>query len=443
MAGDRRATAGNIISKRDMRKVFEADGWSGMGISGSAGPAMEMARIFATELEHYEKVEGSPLSLEGKANKLSQMVRGNLGMALQGFVVVPLFAGFDPVQEAASIYEFDAAGGRYEERRFASTGSGGRDARGSLKARYREGLSETEAVDLVIEALWDAADEDSATGGPDLVRGIYPLVAMIDDGGYRELDDEDVATRVETVIAEPPRRPEQASTGVQVMAMPFYVPVQQQQREKAEFARQGISRGRSLVALTYDDGVVFVAENPSATLRKTSEIYDRIGFGAVGKYSEYEELRVAGIRQADVRGYQYSRQDVTGRTLANAYANFLNSVFTQSPKPLEVELLLAEVTDGGAELYHIFFDGSVTDEERFVGIGGESEGLNDRLRDAWQADLDLSAAVRAARTALTSDGGEPLRPDQLEVSGLDRTRGRRTFFRLPDARIATLLDGQG
>ena len=202
IAGDRRATSGNIISKRDMRKVFEADSWSAVGISGAAGPAMEMAKIFATELEHYEKVEGGPLSLEGKANKLAQMVRANLPMAMQGLVVVPLFAGYDPRESIARIYEFDAAGGRYEERRFATTGSGGRDARGSLKARYREGLDQQTAIDVAIEALWDAADEDSATGGPDLVRGIYPLLAVIDREGYRELEDSVVAQLVQSVISD-------------------------------------------------------------------------------------------------------------------------------------------------------------------------------------------------------------------------------------------------
>jgi proteasome beta subunit len=201
MAGDRRATSGNVISKRDMRKVFEADAWSAVAISGAAGPAMELAKVFATELEHYEKVEGSPLTLEGKANKLAQMVRANLPMALQGFVVVPLFAGYDPRSAISRIYEFDAAGGRYEERRFATTGSGGRDARGSLKARYRVDLDRDEAVSMAIEALWDAADEDAATGGPDVVRGIYPLVAIIDSEGYRELADADIAARVEQVVA--------------------------------------------------------------------------------------------------------------------------------------------------------------------------------------------------------------------------------------------------
>ncbi|MDP8970973.1 MAG: proteasome subunit beta [Actinomycetota bacterium] len=202
IAGDRRATSGNVISKRDMRKVFEADSWSAVGISGAAGPAMELAKVFATELEHYEKVEGGPLSLEGKANKLGQMVRANLPMAMQGLVVVPLFAGYDPREQVARIYEFDAAGGRFEERRFATSGSGGRDARGSLKARYREDLDRDAAVNVGLEALWDAADEDAATGGPDLVRGIYPLVAVVDADGYRELTDEVVSERVSSVIAD-------------------------------------------------------------------------------------------------------------------------------------------------------------------------------------------------------------------------------------------------
>jgi proteasome beta subunit len=201
IAGDRRATAVNVISKRDMRKVFEADSWSAVAISGVAGPAMELAKVFATELEHYEKVENGALSLEGKSNKLGQMVRANLPLAMQGLVVVPLFAGYDTQAGEGRIYEFDAAGGRYEEARFASQGSGARDARGSLKGRYHPDLQRDETVDVALEALWDAADEDSATGGPDLVRGIYPLVAVIDADGYRELAEDDVAARVDRVIS--------------------------------------------------------------------------------------------------------------------------------------------------------------------------------------------------------------------------------------------------
>lgn len=201
VAGDRRATAGNVISKRDMRKVFEADSTSAIAISGAAGPAMELAKVFATELEHYEKVENGPLSLEGKANKLGQMVRANLPMALQGLVVVPLFAGYDTLADTGRIYEFDVAGGRYEEQRFAAQGSGGRDARGSLKARYRPDLACDAVVDMCLEALWDAADEDAATGGPDVVRGIYPLVSLIDAEGYRELPDDELRERMDRVVS--------------------------------------------------------------------------------------------------------------------------------------------------------------------------------------------------------------------------------------------------
>lgn len=195
LAGDRRATAGNLISKRDMRKIFQTDRLSAVGISGSAGPAIELAKVFATELEHYEKVEGSELSLEGKANKLAAMVRGNLPMAMQGLVVVPLFAGYDRGRQTGRIFDFDVAGGRYEERRFSAAGSGSLHARASLKARWEPGMDADAGVQLAVAALWDAADEDSATGGPDTVRGVYPIVAQVDADGYRERDEDDVAQR--------------------------------------------------------------------------------------------------------------------------------------------------------------------------------------------------------------------------------------------------------
>jgi proteasome beta subunit len=199
LAGDRRATAGNLISKRDMRKVFQTDRLSAVGISGSAGPAIELAKVFSTELEHYEKVEGSELSLEGKANKLAQMVRANLPMAMQGLVVVPLFAGYDRRLATGRIFDFDVAGGRYEERRYSATGSGSLHARASMKARWTADLGADEAVDLAVGALWDAADEDAATGGPDAVRGLYPIVALIDADGYREPDEAEVAEVARTV----------------------------------------------------------------------------------------------------------------------------------------------------------------------------------------------------------------------------------------------------
>lgn len=200
IAGDRRATAGNLISRGDMRKIFPADDWSAVGISGTAGPAMELARIFATELEHYEKVEGEPLSLEGKSNKLAGLVRAHLPLAMQGLVVVPLFAGVDPKDGAGSIYEYDPVGGRYGATTYAATGSGSLAARATLKRLVDPQADLAAAAGVAVEALFDAAEEDSATGGPDLIRHIYPIVAEIDAAGYRELDDDQVASYVEATV---------------------------------------------------------------------------------------------------------------------------------------------------------------------------------------------------------------------------------------------------
>jgi proteasome beta subunit len=195
MAGDRRATEGYTIASRRMDKVSPCDHWSAMAISGAAGPGMEIVRLLQTELEHYEKVEGEPLSLEGKANKLSQMIRSNLPAAMQGMVVVPLFCGFDLRKGEGRLYKYDVTGGKYEEADYATTGSGGVHARNWIKAGFRPGMTREEAVDLGLLALFQAADEDSATGGPDLVRRIFPTVAVIDRDGYDKLADDDVEQR--------------------------------------------------------------------------------------------------------------------------------------------------------------------------------------------------------------------------------------------------------
>ncbi|MER3452278.1 MAG: proteasome subunit beta [Acidimicrobiia bacterium] len=200
MAGDRRATSGNFIEQRDMEKVAPADRYSGVAISGVAGPAMEMVRIFQVELEHYEKVEGTVLSLEGKANKLAQMIRANLPMAMQGMVVVPIFAGYDLRRRTGRIFKYDVTGGRYEEGDFHATGSGGRDARATIKLGWREGLDRAGAIELAVEALFEAADEDAATGGPDIVRGIYPTMATITAEGFVRIDDAEVAERFDALI---------------------------------------------------------------------------------------------------------------------------------------------------------------------------------------------------------------------------------------------------
>jgi proteasome beta subunit len=202
MAGDRRATEGFQIAHRSIEKVFEADDMSAVGIAGAAGPAVEMVRLFQTELEHYEKVEGERLSLEGKANKLSQMIRANLPAAMQGLAVVPVFAGYDESRAEGRIFKYDITGGRYEEDDYHATGSGGKDARSSLKKRFRADLSRDEAVKVAIEALFDAADEDVGTGGPDLMRGIFPTVVAITSEGTVEIAEDDIRRLFEELIGE-------------------------------------------------------------------------------------------------------------------------------------------------------------------------------------------------------------------------------------------------
>lgn len=228
------------------------------------------------------------------------------------------------------------------------------------------------------------------------------------------------------------------------MSMPFYVSPEQLMKDRADYARKGIARGRSVVVVGYDDGIAFATENPSAALHKISEIHDRIAFAAVGKYNEFENLRVAGIRYADLRAFSYDRSDVTARGLANAYAQTLGTVFTTESKPLEVELAVAEV---GADpehdqIYRLSYDGSVTDERRHVVMGGQADRLAEVLAAAWRPGLTLEEAVRLAVEVLgTQAEGAPrvIEPGQLEVAVLERSRPRRAFRRLPAAAVAALL----
>ncbi|MBE7324452.1 proteasome subunit beta [Nocardioides sp. Y6] len=208
MAGDRRATMGNIIAQRDIEKVFPADEFSVVGIAGTAGLAVEMVRLFQTELEHYEKIEGTTLSMDGKANRLAALIRNNLGMAMQGLAVVPLFAGFDLAASQGRIFSYDVTGGRYEETAFHAVGSGSLFARGSLKKLYRDTLDEQGCVAAALQALYDAADDDSATGGPDLTRRIFPVVHVVTADGGRRLPDEVVSEIADRVIAGRMRRPD-------------------------------------------------------------------------------------------------------------------------------------------------------------------------------------------------------------------------------------------
>ncbi|MCF6377701.1 proteasome subunit beta [Nocardioides KLBMP 9356] len=208
MAGDRRATMGNIIAQRDIQKVFPADEFSVVGIAGTAGLAVEMVRLFQTELEHYEKIEGTTLSMDGKANRLSALIRANLGLAMQGLAVVPLFAGYDVAADHGRIFSYDVTGGRYEETAFHSVGSGSLFARGSLKKLYREDLDEEGTVTAVVQALYDAADDDSATGGPDLTRRIFPVVHVITADGGRRMPDAEVSAIADRMIASRMQRPD-------------------------------------------------------------------------------------------------------------------------------------------------------------------------------------------------------------------------------------------
>jgi proteasome alpha subunit len=232
------------------------------------------------------------------------------------------------------------------------------------------------------------------------------------------------------------------------VTLPFYASPEQLMRERSELARKGIARGRSVMVLTYADGVLFVAENHSSTLHKISEIYDRIGFAAVGRYNEFENLRVAGIRHADLRGYSNDRRDVTGRSLANAYAQTLGTIFTEQLKPYEVELCVAEVgsTQDSDQLYRITYDGSIFDEDGFVVMGGTTDPISTAIKAAYRPDMSLAEAVAAAVKALRSTGGagnsdtRELGAKQLEVAVLERTRPRRAFRRLTGAALDAVLE---
>jgi len=230
------------------------------------------------------------------------------------------------------------------------------------------------------------------------------------------------------------------------MSMPFYVAPEQVMKDRADYARKGIARGRALIALRLEEGILICAENPSNTLRKVSEIYDRIAFAGVGRYSEFDQLRIAGVRHADLKGYSFSREDVDARSLANAYAQILNQVFTHEIKPLEVEILVAEVGETGNvseshrkdQLFHILYDGTVMDEQRFSVLGGEAEEITDRVQAAWRDDLSLADGLRVAVGALAGPD-RTLTADDLEVAILRRGDGRRAFHRIEDGELAALV----
>ena len=225
------------------------------------------------------------------------------------------------------------------------------------------------------------------------------------------------------------------------MSFQPYVPPEQLIKDRSEYARKGIAKGRSVVGVEYANGILFLAENPSATLHKISEIYDRIAFAGVGRYSEFEDLRIAGVRLADLRGYSYGREDVTAKTVANAYAQALNNIFTTQMKPYEVEILVGQVGDTPSEneLFHILYDGSVTDEKGHVAMGGRSDELAGHLRDEYKEGLALEDAVRVATTALSKVEESSVEAENLEAAVLDRTRGRRKFRRMTDQELSGIV----
>lgn len=225
------------------------------------------------------------------------------------------------------------------------------------------------------------------------------------------------------------------------MALPYYVSPEQFMKDKADYARKNIARGYPVLALDYTDGLVFVAENPSMTLRKISEIYDRIAFAGVGRFNEFETLRMNGIRQADIQGYSYSREDVTARSLANAYSQILGQIFTIELKPFEVEILVAQVSEDGGpnEIFHILYDGTPVEEQRFVAMGGKDEELKAQLERTFRQDAALGEVVKIGVTALKEVEAKDIPPENLEIAALDRTRERRKFRRVSDVDVASML----
>ena len=226
------------------------------------------------------------------------------------------------------------------------------------------------------------------------------------------------------------------------MPLPYYVSPEQIMKDKAEYARKGISRGRAIVTIEYRDGILLVAENPSTLLHKISEIYDRIAFAGVGKYNEFENMRVAGVRHADVKGYSYSRGDVSAKALANAYSQALGNIFTQDIKPFEIEVLVVEVGDANGtknEIYHILYDGTIEDEKNYAAMGGQSEEIRRYLKDNFQENLDVDAALRLGVRALMVTQNKTLTERDLEVAVLDRTKERRKFRRIPAEALHQLL----
>ena len=402
-----------------------------------------------------------PLTFRGKVNRLATMVRGNLGAALQGFVALPLLAAYDlddpDPQAAGRIVSFDAAGGwNIEEEGYQSVGSGSIFAKSSMKKLYsrvdRRGLGAAggrgSAVRRRRRRLRDGRPRPGAwhlsDRGDPRRRGCRGGAG----GAHRRTGPrghrKPFARRHFPNVVRTVDR-----CAGRLVSFPYFISPEQAMRERSELARKGIARGRSVVALAYAGGVLFVAENPSRSLQKVSELYDRVGFAAVGRFNEFDNLRRGGIQFADTRGYAYDRRDVTGRQLANVYAQTLGTIFTEQAKPYEVELCVAEVAHFGEtkppELYRITYDGSIADEPHFVVMGGTTEPIITALNESYTENASLSEAAKIAIDALKAGGGnggsEPrtLGPSTLEVAILDVNRPRRAFRRITGSALEALL----
>ena len=366
---------------------------------------MEMVRLFQLQLEHYEKVEGTALSLEGKANQLSMMIRGNLQAAMMGLAVVPIFAGYDLRRSVGRLWAYDVTGGRYEEREYVATG-----LRQPARRHRRQGR--LPAPSSTATTAIDARLPGAVGGGRRRLghRRARRAARHLPDRRHdrrrrlrrrRESSDARAAPRVaayRTTRCGRPQAAPDASHAGRRMSMPFYVAPEQVMKDRADYARKGIARGRALVAVRYADGIAIVAENSSETLRKVSEIYDRIAFAGVGKYNEFDQLRVAGVRAADLKGFQYSRDDVDARSLANQYAQILGQIFTHEMKPMEVEILVAEVgvEPGGDQMFHILYDGTVFDHQDYTVLGGDADAILGRIGESFADGLDAGGR-RAGR----------------------------------------------
>ena len=409
MAGDRRATAGYTIASRRIEKVFPADDFSGVAIAGAAGPAVELVRLFQVQLEHYEKIEGEPLSLEGKANQLGQLVRTNLPAAMQGFVVVPLFAGYDATARRGRVFSYDVTGGKYEEADFQTNGSGGIHARNWIKATWQEDMTRDDAVDLALRALFAAADEDSATGGPDLIRGIYPIVAVISSAGFDALRRRRHRKRAQALVGG---REEGAGYEHAVLRAARAAD-ERPRRLRAE----GHRPRRSLVAFSATDGIVHRRGEPVPHAAQDLRDLRPHRVRRRGQVQRVRDAAGRGIRQADLKGYSFAREDVNARSLANAYGQTLGQVFTHEMKPYEVEILLAQVGDTQAddELYHILYDGTVMDEEGGTVLGGQAEQIAEAMEARYEHGMGAAAAIRLGAWSL---GG----PDDTAHAASSRSR---------------------